>query len=129
MSQDLRLHLSEDGADAERLYALTGVLREQLLQLDVDDVRALRAGKPPPGARAIDMVAVGGLLVTLSGSKESLRVVVDAIRHWLTRGERVRRTVRLELDGDVLELSEAMVDDQRRLVDLFVGRHDPGLEP
>ena len=38
MHGEVRLQLSEDGADAERLEAQTGYLRAELLQLDVDDV-------------------------------------------------------------------------------------------
>jgi len=51
---------------------------------------------------------------------------VSAIRKWLARGEGTRRTVRLEIDGDALELSEASAADQERLVGLFVSRHVPG---
>ena len=126
MVSELRVHLSEDGADAERLDALTGFLRQELLQLDVEDVTPLRAGEPPPGSRVFDVVAVGGLLVTISRSAEGLRSVVSAIRKWLARGEGTRRAVRLELDGDVLELSEATAADQERLIGLFVGRHAAG---
>jgi hypothetical protein len=50
---------------------------------------------------------------------------VDAVRHWLTRGGGVRRTVKLEIGGDVLELSEASTADQQRLIDMFVSRHSP----
>ncbi len=60
MNSGLRLQLSEEGADAERLDALTGFLRRELLQLDVEDVTVLRAGDPAPGTRAFDMAAVGG---------------------------------------------------------------------
>jgi hypothetical protein len=123
MGSEVRVRLSEDGADAERLASLTGFLRQDLLQLDVQNVTALRAGEPPPGARAIDVAAVGGLLVSLSGSAEALRAVVAAVRKWLTRGEGVRRTVRLEMGGDVLELSEASAADQDRLIDVFIRRH------
>jgi hypothetical protein len=123
VGSELRLQLSEDGADVERLDALTGLLRQELLQLDVEDVTRLRAGEAPPGSRAFDVVAVGGLLVSLSRSAEGLRSVVSAIRKWLARGEGTRRTVRLELDGDVLELSEASAADQERLIGLFVSRH------
>ncbi len=119
----LRLHLSEDGADPERLDSLTGFLREELLAIDVEDVRALPAGEPPPGSRAFDVVAVGGLLVALGRSAEGLRGVILAIRNWLARGQGTSRTVRLEIDGDVLELSGAGTADQQRLVDLFVSRH------
>jgi len=123
---ELRLHLSEDGADAERLDALTGYLRQELLQLDVQDVTGLRGGEPPPGSRAFDVAAVGGLLVGLGSSAEGLRAVVAAVRAWLGRGEGTRRTVRLEIGGDVLELSGATAADQDRLVNLFVGRHAAG---
>lgn len=123
MDGELRVHLAEDGADPERLATLTGYLRRELLLLDVDEVRAAPAGPPPAGSRAFDAVAISGLLVTLGHSADGLRAVVGAIRRWLARGDGVRRTVRLELDGDVLELSEASATDQDRLVSLFVDRH------
>ena len=126
MGSELVVHLAEDGADPERLDELTRFLRDELLQLDVDDVTALRVGEPPPGARVFDVLAVGGLLVSLSRSAEGLRQIVSAIRKWLARGEGARRTVRLEIDGDALELSEASAADQERLIGLFVSRHATG---
>ncbi len=57
---EVRLLLFEEGADAERLERLTGFLREELLQIGVESVTALRASEPPPGARAFDVAAVGG---------------------------------------------------------------------
>jgi hypothetical protein len=86
MGGELRVRVSEDGADAERLASLTGFLREELLQLDVQDVTALRAGEPPPGSRAFDVAAVGALLVSLSSHAEGLRAVVSVVRNWLARG-------------------------------------------
>ena len=126
MGGELSVQLAEDGADAERLDALTGYLRQDLLQLDLEDVTALRAGEPPPDARVFDVIAVGGLLVSLGRSAESLRAVLSAVRKWLARGDGVRRTVRLEIGGDVLELSEATVADQDRLIGLFIDRHSAG---
>ncbi len=126
MDGGLRLQLSEEGADAERLDALTGLLRGELLQLDVEDVTGLRAGEPAPGARGLDVAAVGGLLVGLGGSAEGLRSVISAIRAWLARGGQTRRTVRLEIGGEVLELSEATTADQDRLIGLFISRHARG---
>jgi len=56
MDRELRLHLSEEDADAERLAVLTGYLRAELLRLDVvEEVSALPGGEPPSGA------AVGGI--------------------------------------------------------------------
>jgi hypothetical protein len=123
MGGQLRIQVSEDGADAGRLAAVTGYLRQDLVQLDVDDVTALPAGPPPSGARAVDATAVGGLLVALGNSADGLRSVVSAIQVWLGRGSGVRRTIRLELGGDALELSQASAADQERLIGLFISRH------
>jgi hypothetical protein len=120
---ELRLQLAEDGADAERLDELTSFLRAELLQLEVEDVTRLRAGEPPPGARVFDVIAAGGLIVGLGRSADALRGVVAVVRKWLARGDQVRRTVRLEIDGDVLELSEVTVAEQDRLIGLFIRRH------
>ena len=123
MDKGLRVQLSEEDADAERLDELTSSLRQELLQLDVEDVTALRAGEPPPGARGLELAAVGSLLVGLGSSTDALRAVISAIRGWLSRGWGAHRSVKLEIDGDVLELSEASATDQDRLIGLFVARH------
>jgi hypothetical protein len=123
MDGEVRLQLSEDGADAERLDALTGYLRAELLQLDVDDVTLVQAGEVPAGARAIDVVALGGLVVSLGRTAAGLKEVVAAVRRWLSRGDGVRRTVKIQIEGDVLELSEVSAAEQDRIVDLFVLRH------
>ena len=123
MDVELRLQLSEEEADAARLAELTSYLRAELLQLDVEDVITPQDGDVPPGARVVGVAAVGTLLVALSQSVDGLRSVVAVIRDWLRRGDGTRRTVRLELDGDALELSQASAADQERLIELFVSRH------
>jgi hypothetical protein len=123
---DLRVQISEEGADAERLAALSGYLRAELLELDVENVASIAVGEPPPGARAAGVAVVGGLLVTIGQAADSLQSVIVVIGEWLRRGERTHRKVRLELDGDVLELSAASAADQERLIGLFASRHGAG---
>lgn len=123
MDGELRLLLEEDGADPERVDVLTGHLRRELAQLDVEEVTPLPAGEAPPGTRGFDAATVGGLLVTLGPAATGLAAVVTAIRGWLTRSPGPVRTVRVELDGDVLELSQASADQEDRLIELFVSRH------
>lgn len=120
---NLRLHVAERGADAERLDQVTRYLREELLQLDVRAVTALPAGPPPAGSRALDVATVGGLMVTLGQSATALQTIVAAVRMWLGRGKPVQRAIRVEIDGDVLEIADASGEEQERLVALFVGRH------
>ena len=122
MVERLLIRVAEDGADAERADQLAGHLREELLGLDVDDVTRAPGGEAPPGTRAVDVAAVGALLVTLSGAAASINEIVAVVRGWLARGS-TPRTVRIEMDGDVLELSGASLAQQDELVDLFVRRH------
>jgi hypothetical protein len=123
MASELSLYVSEDGADPERVDTLAAHLRRELDQLDVERVSPLTLGEAPAGARAFEVVAVGGLLVALGNSAQALGKVVAVIRDWLSRSSGPVRTVRLELGGDVLELSQASAAEQDRLIELFVGRH------
>jgi hypothetical protein len=126
MGKELRLRISENGADAERLVTLAGYVRANLLQLDVVDVRMLASGDRPSGARGGGLTVAGGLLVALGQTAESLSAVVSAIRDWLRCGSTAPRKVRLELDGDVLELGQASTSDQERLIGLFIALHAGG---
>jgi hypothetical protein len=119
--------LSEQGADDLRLDALTRQLRDELLQLDVRDVRLAQSGDgAPDGSRGLDVVAVGQLLVALLGTA-GLPSVITAVRGWLGRGDAAPRSVHVEIDGDVLELSGASSREQDRLVELFLTRHSAGV--
>ena len=46
----------------------TWQLRRELLDLEVDAVEAPGAGEPPPGSRAVDVAALGALVVNLADS-------------------------------------------------------------
>jgi len=125
MSSVLSVYLSEEGADPERLDALSRYLRSELIELDVENVTALPAGPPPPGTRSGTLAVIGGLLVNLGDVADGLTSVVSALRAWLNRGEQAGRTVRLELDDDVLEISQPSAAQTEKLIELFISRHQP----
>jgi len=126
LGDELAVRVAEEGADAERLDELAQLLRAELLRLDVDDVRPLRAGDAPPGARGLDVIAVGGLLVTIGRSVGGLMPVVSAISKWLSRGGEPTRKVRIQVGDDALELSSVTAAEQERLIAMFVSRHSGG---
>ena len=125
MAQQLRnltLQLEADAdADADRVDQLTRQLMRELRQLDVEAVDLARAGPPPPGARAVDVAAIGTLVVTLLQSTGVLGTIVGTVQAWLSATG--RRSVRLELDGDVLEVTGLSSKDQRRLIERWLDRH------
>src|SRR6266545_512593 len=109
------------GADAEEVAEATLQLRRELLDLDVEAVEQPRAGQPPPGTRAVELAALGALAVTVTQSG-LLSPVVAAVRAWLAGAP--QRSIKLELDGDVLELTGLSSNEQRRLTDEWLRRHE-----
>ena len=124
MRETAQLELSVDtgrGADAEELEQLASSLRTELLDLDVDAVERARTKAAPEGARAVEALVAGAVLVRLVRNKDALSSVVKTVRAWL--GEHRQRRVRIELDGDVLELSGVSDEERERLVDAWIERH------
>lgn len=116
----IQVELGPD-ADAEEISEATLQLRRELLDLDVEAVELPRAGDPPPGTRAVELAALGALVVTVAQSP-LLGPVVAAVRSWLAGSP--QRSIKLELDGDALELTGLSSNEQRRLVDEWLRRHE-----
>jgi hypothetical protein len=70
-------------ADPRELEALTAKLRRELLALDVKAVERPSAGRAPAGTRAVELAAIGTLVVTLGKSAAALGPVIAAVRSWL----------------------------------------------
>ncbi|MFE5023120.1 hypothetical protein ACFRAO_07250 [Streptomyces sp. NPDC056656] len=130
MENRLLILLSEEGAEAEHVAELTTYLREELLDLDVEDVSAVPGEEVPAGARAVDVTQIGSLLVTLGTSATALNQVVTVIRSWLGRCQDTRPSLRLTLDNDTLEISEATDEQITEAFDIFVQKHSTvGAQP
>jgi hypothetical protein len=123
MTEQLLVEVVESGADDERLSELTHNLRVDLLQLDVESVYALPEGTAPPGSRALELAAVGTLVVVVKGSVALAEQVVSTVRAWLHRtpeAERSDRSLKLTLNGQTLELSAATEGQQQQAVEEFL---------
>jgi hypothetical protein len=112
----------EAGADAEETDRLGRQLRAELSDLDVDDVRAVDGGPPPPGAKGVDAASLTELLVTLSGAGGVVATVIATVRDWLGRRSAGHK-VSVTIDGDTLELDSATAAERSELIDTFVRRH------
>jgi hypothetical protein len=110
-----------DPEDRERLGRQ---LRNELRELDVDDVSAGEGPPPPDGSKSGVVASLTELLVTMSGGGGVIVTVIATIRDWLSRrgaGHKVTVTI----DGDTLELSSATPAERAELVETFVRRHQP----
>jgi hypothetical protein len=126
MGSALAIELSEAGSDPARLDELTTRLRDELLELDVDDVERVSAGPAPDGTRAFELAAIGALLVTTGQSVEIVAKVVNAVRGWLRRDPDSARVVKVTLGDRTIELTGASSEQQDLLVAEFLraGRGD-----
>jgi hypothetical protein len=95
------------------------------LELEVEGVEPVQAGEAPAGTRAVDIAAVGALLVTLTSSAGAAAGVVDMVRGWLRRGSG-GRTVELTIGDKTLKLSGASDEQQERLIQEFLRSVDGG---
>jgi len=127
---ELQVMVDARDADREELAELARQLRAELLQLDVERVDEVVVGEAPPGTRAGDVVALGALLVSLAGQAKLLPALVDTVKGWLGRVGQPS-TVKLELDGDVLEVTGASSSQQQQLIEAWLARHTvgPPLQP
>jgi hypothetical protein len=112
---------AEPDADTADLEKATLQLRRELLELDVQDVERPAEGSPPPGARAVEVALLGTLVVT--ATHELVGAVVRVVAGWL--GRRPDRSVKLEIAGDSIEVTNPSAEDQRRMIEAFLARHAP----
>ncbi len=108
-------------ADAEELAELTVHLREQLLELDIESADPATVGQAPPGTRAGEIVVAGALTVMLARSSGLLTKLIETVQSWVSLSG--GRSVKLELDGDVLEVTGITRADQRELIQVWIDRH------
>jgi hypothetical protein len=120
---DVRIEAEPD-ADREELVALAVQLREWLLPVGVESVGLVAAGPAPSGTRSAGVFVAGVLTVLFARSSELLGKLVDVVQSWLSSSG--ARSVRLELDGDVLEVTGITRGDQRELIRTWIDRHAGG---
>jgi hypothetical protein len=104
--------------DPEELAEITGRLRTELLDLDVMAVDPMTDPTEPAHAKGLATV-VGWLAIQLR-TAEGLRAVVNAVRGWAGRTDRV---VEISLGGDTLKVTGATSAQQELLISAWLARH------
>jgi hypothetical protein len=113
--------LVDDDVSAYEMDELTAAMRRELLLLDVESVDRPSAGPAPEGAKGIELAALGELIVSLGQATPVLSQVVAVIKAWASRSP--KRTVKLTIDGDTLELGGLSEEDQGRVARDWMARH------
>ncbi len=119
----LVLHVGEEGADDERRAELAESLGRELRELDAAEVSPLDGGEAPEGAKSGGAVALGALLVAMA-QPELVSAVLAAVEAWAAG--RTGRSVRIEIDGDSIEVTGLSAKDRRRLIDSWLEHRSTG---
>jgi hypothetical protein len=112
---DIQLDLALAGADAEEVDEATRDLQRELSELDVE-VSRRAAGDPPPGTRAIEVAALGSLVMKVGST--AVGPVARVLQGWLAR--RSGRTIKLTLGGDSIEISGGSAAYQQQMIETFL---------
>ncbi|HEX3958034.1 MAG TPA: hypothetical protein VHZ03_15560 [Trebonia sp.] len=115
---NLIISVSADGDDHE-LDMLTAELAEEIALLPVSDVSPVTSGEAPENTRALEAIVIGKLAVKFG--PQVLNALVSAVRGWMQRSG--ARSVELKIGDDSITLKRASVEDQKRLLDIFVEKH------
>jgi len=116
----------EGGYDLEERDELATRLRNELLQLDVDNVRKASGGEAPEGARSVDVAEVGTLIVTVAQTTPAIIAVVEAVRSWLGRRPRgAAGSVKLRFGDAEIEVTGDTSPEQQRIVEEWLQRTAP----
>ena len=116
----VRVSVSEPSADGPEIERITHRLRRELLDLEVEDVRPAVAGDAPAGAKGIELLQLGTLLVTLVKSGGMLSQVADLVRSWVTRNDSLQ--VSLEVGDAKLTVTGASAAERSQLIDAWIAR-------
>jgi hypothetical protein len=123
MSDEVMVELYAEGkpVDPEEIDRVTLALRRELLDIDeVAAVGSVAAGPAPPGARGLELAAIGALAVSVQPTADVLVKVFAILKGFLVRRESApRSTLRVTVNGQMIELSPTK-EQQAQLVARFI---------
>lgn len=115
----IKVHIKqEDQDDKQEIDSLSRNLRDDLLNLDVEDVHLLYE-KPPQDSKALDGVAIGSMIVDIV-SGGAIKEVTQTVQAWIQRNE--NRAVAIEMDGEKIDVKGISGKDQGKIIDTWVMR-------
>jgi hypothetical protein len=113
---------SEPDVDPDEVDRSVRRLRAELKDLDIESVTPVSWEIAPLGAKGVDPVSVGALLITLSASGGVFPVLIETARDWLARHVAARR-ISVTIDGDTIVLDRASEQERSALIKAYMRRH------
>jgi hypothetical protein len=100
----------------DELARATDRLRSEILQTDVRTVEGGLASEAPPGARAVDPVTLGTLIVTFAASGGVFTSLIGIVQTWLSRNDKQSVTLKAP-DGSEVTITGKPSAEELQLID------------
>jgi hypothetical protein len=113
----LRIALTDDRGDVGVLDADAIDLLQQVRQLDIERADLAKEAAPD-GAKSVNGVDIGAILVALGGGRFLIRSLAGLLSDWMRA--RPNRRLSIEFGGHRFEASGVGRADQRRALELFL---------
>jgi hypothetical protein len=118
---ELSIQVLANDSTQEDIDRMTRDLLSVLREMDVESVELTKGGAAPDGAKAIDPISIGSLMVAVLPS--ALPKIIDGVQAWALRGS--NRTVKFKgrIAGQAIEFEGSGEDLQRLLATLDKPKH------
>jgi hypothetical protein len=114
---------SEPDVDPDEVDRSVRQLRAELNDLDVESVIPMTPENTPPGAKGIDPLSLGVLLVALTATGGVVTTLIETARDWLARHAAGRR-ISVTIDGDTIMLEKGSAQERDALIEAYLRRHE-----
>src|SRR5207248_3136448 len=119
---NLMLHIdAQADIDAEKLSQLTGYLRAELEDMDIESVTDVRNQAVPPGAKVVDPLSAGVLIVAVLPAV--LPKVMEFLQAWTLRGEGQTMKIKAQRGDRSVEVEYPMrmaPDEAKKHIDMVI---------
>jgi hypothetical protein len=110
--------------DDKEMERLTLQLQKELEELNVDSVTLIPEGqKPPEGSKAIQLAALGQLLVIFSQAGSVLPALINLLQSRFVGKD---CCIKIKIGADELELKGVPDETEKRLLDSWLDHHHTG---
>jgi hypothetical protein len=110
-------------ADLDEVDRSLRQLRAEFKDLDIESVVTVTSPSMPRGAKGVDSVSLGTLLITLTATGGVLPIVIETARDWLARHAAAQR-ISVTIDGDTIVLEKGSMQERSALIEAYVRRHE-----
>lgn len=107
---DFKITIYSPEADSQEMEKLTLLLRQELLNLGIESVDLERERNIPDGAKVIEPISWGVILLKLGASGGALTLLIKTLDCWLN----AKTSITIEYDDKRMVVNGPLKQDERR---------------